>query len=124
MNHRNFTFLVLGVAVLAVIAAATLIVPPVEAGGCSSCGGPTRTVVGQGSGNSCTEAGQRAEADANQKAFADLPACLPCQTSAGPMSCSTPSCFPGPCPPNSYNASLTLQYKCKSCDPGMFDPSF
>ena len=116
MKRKTLTFLFIGVAALAVLAAGSFLTPPVDAGGCTTCGGQTLTVTGHGSGDSCSEALDQAETDAIQKSFAGAPACVPCQTSNGPQSCATPSCYPGPCPPNSYSATFTLHYQCRSCE--------
>jgi hypothetical protein len=115
MKRKILTLLALGVAALAVL---TLGLDPssVDAqSGCTDCEGPVRTVTGQGSGNSCGEALDNAETDAIQQAFNSPSGCRPCQTSTGTLSCYGPSCS-GACPPNSYNASYTLNYKCRYCD--------
>jgi hypothetical protein len=122
MNRKTLTFLFFGAAALAVVAASTLVTSSTDAfGGCTACGGPTLTVTGHGSGNNCSEALQDAESDAIQQSFADAPDCLPCQTSSGPQACFTPSCS-GACPPNSYHASFTLNYKCRTCEFGPIGP--
>jgi hypothetical protein len=113
MKRKILTFFFFGLAALAA-AAATLITPTADAV-CTACGGPTLTVTGHGSGNSCAEALSQAQSDATQKSFAGAPACIPCQTSNGLQSCSTPSCS-GACPPNSYHAAFELNYKCRSCE--------
>jgi hypothetical protein len=122
MKHKTLTFLFFGVAALAFAVAFTLITPSADAG-CTACGGPTLTVTGHGSGNSCAEALDAAETDATQQSFANAPACVPCQTSNGVYSCSTPSCYPGACPPNSFHATFNLSYKCRSCEFERPDPS-
>ncbi|MBZ0115311.1 MAG: hypothetical protein K8J08_22850 [Thermoanaerobaculia bacterium] len=122
MKRKTLTFLFFGVAALVVAVTATLITPSASAG-CTACGGPTLTVAGHGSGSSCAEALDEAQSDATQKSFAGAPACVPCQTSSGPQSCSTPSCYPGACPPNSFHATYTLNYKCRSCEFERPDPS-
>ncbi len=122
MKRKTLAFLILGAAVLAVLAAGSLLTPTVDATGCGPCGGATRSVTGHGSGNNCSEALDAAENDAITKSFAGTPSCFPCQTFSGPQACFTPQCYPGPCPPNSYSASFTLNYKCRACDLGPLDP--
>lgn len=118
MKRKILTLLALGAAALAVVAF-TLDTAPVDAqSGCTDCGGPTLSVTGQGSGDSCAEALDNAETDALLEAFGTPAGCRPCQTSSGIQSCSVPSCV-GTCPPNSYHATYTLNYKCRYCD---FDP--
>jgi hypothetical protein len=123
MKRKTLTLLLVGAAALAVLAGGSLLTPTVDAsGGCGPCGGATRSVTGNGSGNNCSEALDAAEDDAVIKSFAGFPTCSPCQTSTGIQHCAMPSCYPGPCPPNSYNASSTLYYKCQACDIGPLDP--
>lgn len=115
MKRKILTLLALSVAALAVLTVG-LDPSPVDAqSGCTDCEGPTYSATGQGSGNSCSEALDNAEADAIQQAFNSPSGCRPCQTSTGISSCYAPSCV-GSCPPNSYNATSALNYKCRYCD--------
>lgn len=120
MKRKTLAFLFFGMAALAVAATGFLMTSPADAGGCSDCFGPTRTITGHGSGDDCSEALMEAESDAYLGAF--HPGCFPCQTTNGPQSCAMPSCYPGSCPPNSFSATFTLNYKCQSCDIGPIDP--
>jgi len=112
----------LGLAALSVIVmlCLALSVEHAKASGdeCGPCGGPVQTATGGGSGNNCSQALDEAYDDALTKAYSGGAACSPCQVTNGYQSCSLPSCYPGPCPPGSYRATWTLNYKCETCDPG------
>lgn len=118
MNRKILTLLALAVAALAVLTFGLDSTPVDASSNCSDCEGPVRTAYGQGSGNSCGEALDNAEADAFQNAAGTPSGCIPCQTSSGISNCAVPGCA-GSCPPNSYQATTTLHYKCQFCN---FDP--
>ena len=119
MNRKTMTYLIATLVTLGLATVFVLVLAPVEAGGeCSPCNGPVQSVSGRGSGNNCTEAANNAYTDAMNQAMSGAPSCTPCQLSNGPISCAMPSCYPGPCPPNSVSSTWTLNFKCESCDPG------